>query len=330
MATQVPTMAVCFVDATNNVLEDQGEAGSVIRRPSMVVHVVDSTGYIIEDDFAAGSVLGAQPAFAVVVVDSENHVIESDGDAGSVTRQMTTAFRQVGSGSPSMACVRIVDSSNTVLDELFGGGNRITLTDYSYPEDTAVNDVVAGILIDGAFDPAHHTFAISPSTTFDIWGGGDGDDLQLVGALNYEATTSYTIAITAYYDAVEIVTEDVTVYVTNVLEVTLNALTLNTDEIEEGSEEDTIVGALQSTTAGSTLSLTDDAGGRFKISGTNVVTGATVIDYDDATSYDITVRETHADGSNSPRDSVIAITVTEIGAATDAIYGSAALFGTWA
>jgi hypothetical protein len=314
MATQVPTMAVCFVDATNNVLEDQGEAGSVIRRPSMAVHVVDSTGYIIEDDFAAGSVLGAQPSFAVVVVDSENHVIESDGDAGSVTRQMTTAFRQVGSGAPSMACVRIVDSSNTVLDELFGGGLSIQLSgDHTIAEDADIADIIGTLSVVGgsgtyAFgidsDP-DGKFSIVPAEAF----------LRVGAGLDYEADTSHDVTIVADNGVDPTFTRTFTITVTNVLEVTLAALSLGVaNEIFENEPEDTVVGALANTSAGSTLSIPtgEDAGGRFKLSGSNVVAGATPCDYESATSHNITVRETHADASNSPRDTILTINVINV------------------
>jgi methionine-rich copper-binding protein CopC len=216
MATQVPTMAVCFVDATNNVLEDQGEAGSVIRRPSMAVHVVDSTGYIIEDDFAAGSVLGAQPAFAVVVVDSENHVIESDGDAGSVTRQMTTAFRQVGSGSPSMACVRIVDSSNTVLDELFGGGTRIELSALTVEENVALGTVVGTLSVVNGSGVYTFTEDDDPNELFEI----DGDEVKTNAVVDYEIypeNVTYTVIAPNGVDPP--ITETFTITITNVDEV---------------------------------------------------------------------------------------------------------------
>jgi hypothetical protein len=139
------------------------------------------------------------------------------------------------------------------------------------------------------------------------------------GTLDYETKTyldvSFGVADIDPLPAVNPVA--FTPAVTNVLEVTLSALTLNTDEIEEGSAEDTVVGALQSTSSGSTLSLTETAGSRFKLSGSNIVAGSVATDYGTATSHNITVRETHADASNSPRDSVIAITVTEVGAAVE-------------
>jgi hypothetical protein len=199
---------------------------------------------------------------------------------------------------------------------LFGSRNRarITLTDYSYPEDTAVNDVVAGILIDGAFDPAHHTFAISPSTTFDIWGGGDGDDLQLVGALNYEATTSYTIAITAYYDAVEIVTENVTVYVTDVDEVAPTITSANTANVAENA---TLAHALTANEAvtWSLVGGTDQAD--FELSGSTLRWAGNVTrDYelpDDSNTnntYVVDVRAT--DTALNTTDQTITVTVTDV------------------
>lgn len=96
-----------------------------------------------------------------------------------------------------------------------------------------------------------------------------------------------------------------TITVTNVLEVTLDALTLHTSEIESGAAEDTVVGALQDVTAGSSLSLTDNSGNQFKLDGRDIVAGPVPTE-DDPT---ITVRETHPDASLSPRDSVIGITV---------------------
>jgi hypothetical protein len=97
----------------------------------------------------------------------------------------------------------------------------------------------------------------------------------------------------------------------------LRALTLSPATIAEGSAEDTFVGRLFGTTPGSTLTLIDDAGGRFKYfddAGTpKIVAGATATDYDLATSHNITVRETLLGRSNSPRDTVLTIAVTDTG-----------------
>ena len=147
-----------------------------------------------------------------------------------------------------------------------------------------------------------------PDSKFDI----DGTTLENDGTFDFETATSHQVRITdtpsGPYDPIE---QLFTISVTNVLEVTLAALTLDTSTIEEGSAEDTAVGALQNVTAGSSLSLTDSSGGQFKLSGSNIVAGAVPTDFETENDPTITVRETHADGNNSPRDSVIGITVTD-------------------
>lgn len=94
--------------------------------------------------------------------------------------------------------------------------------------------------------------------------------------------------------------------------ITLKTLILDGDTIVEGSPEDTLVGSLLNVTEGSTLSLENNAGGRFKLDGTDIVAGATPTDYDEATSHTITVRETLAEASNSPKDTELTINVLSV------------------
>lgn len=95
--------------------------------------------------------------------------------------------------------------------------------------------------------------------------------------------------------------------------VLLNALSLDNLNIDDAAPEDTVVGNVINTTAGSALSLQNDAGGRFKLVSDVVKAGATPTDYDTAQSHDITIRETLAGAANSPRDSVIGIAVNNPG-----------------
>jgi hypothetical protein len=92
--------------------------------------------------------------------------------------------------------------------------------------------------------------------------------------------------------------------------VILNPLTLSSQSIPEHSTAGVVIGAIGNKTALSTLSLTNDAGGRFALSGTNIVTGATQTDYATATSHSITIRETLAGAINTPLDTTITISVT--------------------
>jgi hypothetical protein len=156
-----------------------------------------------------------------------------------------------------------------------------------------------------------YTFSITADAgnKFDIL---NDDELTLDNAVDYETATSYNVTIEADNGVDDPISQVFNIGISNVPETTLNALTLDADEIEEGSAEDTVVGAIVGKTSGSTLSLDDDAGDRFKLSGTNIVAGPVATDYEVAVSYNITVTETHSDGSNSPRQSVITITVTEV------------------
>jgi hypothetical protein len=107
------------------------------------------------------------------------------------------------------------------------------------------------------------------------------------------------------------------------VEVVLSAINLAANTVVEGSVAGTVVGAILNKTAGSTLSLTDTAGGRFAISGSNLVTGSTAADYETATSHSVTFRETLAGAVGSPRDTVLMVAVTDV--AEDALWTPAAL-----
>jgi hypothetical protein len=105
----------------------------------------------------------------------------------------------------------------------------------------------------------------------------------------------------------------ITITVTNVLEQpSLSALSLSASVLAEGSGPGTVVGVLLGKTGGSTLALVDSAGGRFAVSGNNLVAGATSTDFETSASHSVTVRETLADSPNSPRDTVLSVTVSNV------------------
>ncbi len=93
---------------------------------------------------------------------------------------------------------------------------------------------------------------------------------------------------------------------------TLAALTLAAATVTENATPGTVVGGVLGKSSGSTLSLANDDGGRFAISGTNLVAGLTNIDYEAATSRNIVLRETLAGATNSPRDTPLAIGVVNV------------------
>lgn len=93
---------------------------------------------------------------------------------------------------------------------------------------------------------------------------------------------------------------------------TLQALTLSAFTTPENSVAPAVIGSVQGISPGSSLSLTDDAGGRFALSGTNIIRGATALDYETSTVHSITLTETLAGATNTPNPSDIQINVTNV------------------
>jgi hypothetical protein len=180
-------------------------------------------------------------------------------------------------------------------------------------ENSTAGDLIGTLSLENAtgnwLDPITYTLLDTDGLRVDV----DGADIEVgVTLLDFEDHPLLTFEVQADNGTDAPITEIFTADVTNVLDTTLIALTLGTNDIDEGDPEDTLVGALVSVTPGSTLSLTDSAGSRFKLSGSNIVAGSVATDYGTATTHNITVRETHPDGINSPNDSVISIDVIEV------------------
>lgn len=91
------------------------------------------------------------------------------------------------------------------------------------------------------------------------------------------------------------------------------AKTLILDEttINENTTPGVPVGYFTNRTAGSTVTLLDDALGRFAINGDALVTGATNIDYEAGATYTVVMRETHPKALLS-RDTTVTITAIDV------------------
>jgi hypothetical protein len=145
------------------------------------------------------------------------------------------------------------------------------------------------------------------------------------GTKNFEspgdtgANNTYVVVVRAT-DGVGLTTDQtITVTVTNVFENNLNALTgsfsVNENTTAQPLSAGTVVGTPTGLTAGSTKGLSDNAGGRFTINtstGEITVANPSLIDYEAATSHDVTVVETIGDAANSPRSTVLTIQVNNL------------------
>ena len=150
-----------------------------------------------------------------------------------------------------------------------------------------------------------YTFAIDadPDSKFTL-----ENDIEVVAAsLNFEAATFHPVTISASGGDIPVDARQFIIFVTNVQEVTLVPLTLDEDEIVEDTGPGIGIGDIVGKSSGSSVILADDAGGRFAISGTTILTGAVAAV---PGTYEITIRETHADAANSPLDSVVEVTIT--------------------
>lgn len=93
---------------------------------------------------------------------------------------------------------------------------------------------------------------------------------------------------------------------------TLGVLTLSASTLAENAAPGTAIGTVLGLTAGSTRTLVSDAGGRVALSGGALVAGLTNSDFEATPTLAITVRETLAGASNSPRDTAFTIAVTNL------------------
>lgn len=226
----------------------------------------------------------------------------------STSELLAALANQMGDDTYSHLTHSMGELLSTVANGSFGPS--IQLSALSVAENASVGGLVGSLSVsNGSGD---YTFNIT-SVTGDLLelDGSDDTRVEVASALNHETVPVISLTVEATGDG-DPPPRTFLINVTNILEVTLSALTLDNDDITTGAAEDTVVGALQSLSSGSTRSLTDAAGNRFKLSGTNIVAGPVATDINVADSHNITLRETHTDASNSPRDSVIPITVEDI------------------
>lgn len=131
-------------------------------------------------------------------------------------------------------------------------------------------------------------------------------------ATDYESATSHQITVQGTRLS-ETFSKSFTINVNDVNEAPpapdLDSFGLSGSSIAENSSAGTYVGTFSSSPSGASYVLTGSAGGRFALSGANLVAGSTPTDYETATSHSISVQATR--GSTTLSDS-FTITVTDV------------------
>lgn len=164
-------------------------------------------------------------------------------------------------------------------------GGRTPGSTLSLADDAGGRVALAGTSIVRGATPLDHEAATSHGFTVRE---------TLGGATNSPRDTAFTLAVTNIFEAPA-----------------LAALSLSASTLAEGAAQGTAIGIIEGRTAGSSLALTGNAGGRFQLNGFAIEAGPTATDFEAATSHAITIRETLADSPNSPRDTVLTVAITE-------------------
>lgn len=139
-----------------------------------------------------------------------------------------------------------------------------------------------------------------------------GSNIVVAGALDYETATSHNVTIRATDTSLNVYNEVFTITVTDVVIPVTDIAWAGSHTVPEDSGIGTVVGGLLSHTGGEgtvTYSLTDTAGGKFSYDGTNIKVAA-ALDYETATSHNITIRAT--DTVTGTYDEVFTIAVSDI------------------
>jgi Ca2+-binding RTX toxin-like protein len=289
----------------------------------------------VAENTAAGTLVGVLSATDPDAGDSASYTL-LDNAGGRVaisgSNLVVAGALNYETATSHAVTVRVTDSAGHTFDEVLTVNvsnvnetpTDITLSGASVAENSAAGTVVGALssIDPDALDGATYSLIDDAGGRFAISGG----NLVVAGALNFEAAASHQVTVRVTDTAGSTYDEVFTIGVTNVNEAPTDIALLGTS-VAEDSAAGTVVGALSSTDpdAGDSASynLIDNAGGRFAISGGNLVV-AGALNFEDATSHQVTVRVTDGDGST--HDEIFTIGVTNANEApTDIVLSNASI-----
>lgn len=191
-------------------------------------------------------------------------------------------------------------------------GPQLVISASSVLESALPGSTVGVLSVVGGSGTYTFTKTADPDSKFAV----SGANLNLAAGLNFEDAQSHNVTISASNGVDAPIVRVFTISVVNVNEQPALGVLGGTFTLAENSAQGTSAGSLTGRTAGSTLTMIDNAGGRVQLSGTTIQAGPTSTDFEAATTHSFTVRETLADSPNSPRDTTLTLTVTQSGGVT--------------
>jgi hypothetical protein len=229
---------------------------------------------------------------------SELFAIDEEGNVtlvGSLDYETTTSYTLIITAS---------DGTNNVSETINFGIDDInespmlasTLENESIDETTATGTAIASSSVS---DPESNaiTFTLSGDGS-ELFAIDEEGNVTLVGSLDYETTTSYTLIITAS-DGTNNVSETLT-FTINDIDLSLTASLASASQDENISAGTTILTAATSDAEGTVTYSISGGDGKFTIdSSTGEVTLASSLDYETSTSHTFTITASDGVGSSS-------------------------------
>lgn len=286
-----------YETATSHEIKVKGTLGADELEQTFVITVTDVdesldinlSGATVAENTLPGVVVGdlsSIPSGATFTLDdTAGNRFALNGSNQIVTGSVPTDFEAATSHKITVSAER--GGVNVSQDFTIAVTNVTEITNITLTPSTIAEDAIQGALVGTlASTPAGATWTLvnNAGNRFALSGG---TIVRGTTGLDYEAAQSHDIVVRGTRGG-ETLERTLTITVTNVNEIT--DITLSNNTIAEDAVQGAVVGALASVPAGATLSLTNTAGNRFAISGGNLVRGATALDYETASSHQVTVK----------------------------------------
>lgn len=202
---------------------------------------------------------------------------------------------RIGAGSRRVATLRVGASVNITVSDPITTDDTPTIAGYVTNPGGTIEGLIGDVYQDGV-----------------VVGQTSATDATGFWSYTFATLTDGVYAIDVVFPVL-LVSDEVSFTVDGEA-VVLSALTLDNLSVDEEQASGTVVGVISGNTAGSVLTLSNSAGGRFQIVEAStdvweVRTTSTVLSYEDAATRNIQVRETNGAAGNSPRDTSFTITI---------------------
>ena len=286
-------------------------------------------GGSVNENASSGTVVATLSTVDADAGDSFSYALTSDPSGffeivGNEIRVAAGASIDYEVAASHDVTVRVTDSGGATYDEVITLSVDdlidetpvdITLTGGSVAENASSGTVVATLsTVDAdAGDSFSYALTSDPSGFFEIV----GNEIRVAAgaAIDYETATSHDVTVRVTDSGGATYDEVITLSVDDLIDETPVDITLTGGSVNENASSGTVVATLSTVDADAgdsfSYALTSDPSGFFEIVGNEIrVAAGASIDYETATSHDVTVRVTDSGGATY--DEVITLSVDDL------------------